>query len=447
MKPLAQTRRLLAVALLTTAAGCSEAPSGLLSPPDANFGKTPTSEVAVTSTAPQEAGRDTTLDVQILGSGFDRGSSALFLLHGTSDARVRVNATSYVKSTQLVANVTIAADAVADLYDVLVQTGGGKKGIGTEMFAVTLSPEALPDGNHANAVNVAADIVGSGTNTAGCLSQGAAVVWKHDGSRIELPLGNYCGAGGAAINASGVVVGSLGGGAPNARAIWVPSNGTYTMQEIAPTPDGIRPISAGAFNDANELVGWRQGAPGLYWWSPATGWLPMQLPAGATLCTVRDALNNQGQIAANCSINGGAYDVFYWSSHDAAPVLLPKPPASGDAAVRDINDAGIIVGSAAGRAARWTPSSAGYQLELLPDFGSGSVAHAITNDGTIAGTANRTTNNPRPVMWSAGRMKELGTLAGRSTGEALGAFNTTNGLVIVGTNNQQAVKWTVPGGP
>jgi hypothetical protein len=97
-----------------------------------------TADPTVTSALPSAAPQDTTLDVQINGSGFDRGSNALFELNGAVDARVHVNSTHYLKSTQLVANLTIAIDAVVSPYDVVVVTSTGKKGIGTDAFTVQL---------------------------------------------------------------------------------------------------------------------------------------------------------------------------------------------------------------------------------------------------------------------------------------------------------------------
>jgi hypothetical protein len=97
----------------------------------------------VTSTLPSEAPQDTTLDVAINGSGFDAGSHASFELQGVVDDRVHVNSTHYVKSTQVVANVTIALDAIVSQYDVAVTTSSGKKGIGTDAFTVT-PHNALP---------------------------------------------------------------------------------------------------------------------------------------------------------------------------------------------------------------------------------------------------------------------------------------------------------------
>ena len=94
-------------------------------------------DVTVTGATPPTAPADTTLDVQISGAGFDRGSVAAFEINGVTDPKLRVNSTRYSRSTLLIANVTIAVDAVTTTYDIAVTTSKGKKGIGTELFAVT----------------------------------------------------------------------------------------------------------------------------------------------------------------------------------------------------------------------------------------------------------------------------------------------------------------------
>ncbi len=141
--------KLVSVTLAAWLVGCTD-PTGSRSTakPTRVASARSTSTVTVTSTNPSAAPTDTTLDVQVIGSGFDNGSIASFLLSGVVDPRVRVNSTRFVKSTQLVANLTIAVDAVAGLYDVAVATRSGPKGIGTELFAIkgrliALSPTSV----------------------------------------------------------------------------------------------------------------------------------------------------------------------------------------------------------------------------------------------------------------------------------------------------------------
>ena len=92
----------------------------------------------VSSTDPTSAPQDTTLNVAVAGSDFDRGSRVDLVLDGVPTDKVRTNSTTFVNSKKLIANVSIAVDAVPDRYDVLVTTSKGKRGIGIELFEVTL---------------------------------------------------------------------------------------------------------------------------------------------------------------------------------------------------------------------------------------------------------------------------------------------------------------------
>lgn len=94
------------------------------------------SEVTVTAAVPDSATQDTTLDVTISGSSFATGAEAVWGQGGVPASGVRTNSTRFVNSRKLIANITIAVDAATGLYDVIVTNLGGKKGIGTELFAV-----------------------------------------------------------------------------------------------------------------------------------------------------------------------------------------------------------------------------------------------------------------------------------------------------------------------
>ena len=173
---------LLSASFAGLAFGCSS-PIDVPSPiaPDVRLARaagatTPT----VTAALPAEAPQDTTLDVQITGSGFDAGSHASFELQGVVDARVHVNSTKFVKSTQVVANLTIARDAIVSQYNVAVTTASGKKGIGTDAFTVTLH-NALPAWtiDATQSVNFASD--GRGDYVSGqCGIQGSIFYANYD---------------------------------------------------------------------------------------------------------------------------------------------------------------------------------------------------------------------------------------------------------------------------
>jgi len=103
--------------------------------------------VTVTSTAPDSASQDTTLNVHVFGSGFDRGSNAQWAQSGVVSPNVTTNSTQFVSSQELVANITIAITASTGFYDVLVTTSKGQKGIGTELF--TVKKKTVPPANPA----------------------------------------------------------------------------------------------------------------------------------------------------------------------------------------------------------------------------------------------------------------------------------------------------------
>jgi hypothetical protein len=94
----------------------------------------------VTATEPNAAPQNSTLQVRVFGSGFDNGSAVSFAIAGVTSSKVVATTTSFVSSTELLANVSVAADADTVSYDVVVLTSSGKKGIGSELFLVSGDP-------------------------------------------------------------------------------------------------------------------------------------------------------------------------------------------------------------------------------------------------------------------------------------------------------------------
>jgi hypothetical protein len=437
-----RARRILELALAATfgLASCSEPtnPPVTLAPSIENARTAATTSPTVTSTVPSASPRGTTLDVQINGSGFDNGSQATMPLHGVLDPRVHVNSTRYIKSTQVVANVTITGDALVDSYDVVVATASGKKGIGTEAFAVQFQAEVMAGGYHVNSVNQNGDAVGDVTNPVSTCTGPLPTLWRADGTRVTLPLGAFCGGSPLAINASGVILGSLFGGVSNSRGMWIPSGGTYTLQILPPAPDGYRPLTGGALNDNNEIFAWGQGFARLYWWSAGTGWLSMQVPAGATSCQAANAINNRGEMAAKCTVNG-VDNPFYWSSHDAAPIALPRPPGTALVWPRDINDDGVMVGTGL----RWRPTPSGYVYDVFP-LGS---AEAIAPDGRMAGSVpgSGSSGGSPAIFYSPTSYQVLAVTSNGKWGSAGSIALTATGIVLGGTEaNSKALRWKLP---
>ncbi len=93
--------------------------------------------IEVTSAYPSAAPQATfNLDVSIKGSGFKRGAQARFFVTGTTNpGGITVNATRFKSSTEIIANIDVAENAVIDKFDIEVMSGG-RTGKGTELFSV-----------------------------------------------------------------------------------------------------------------------------------------------------------------------------------------------------------------------------------------------------------------------------------------------------------------------
>jgi hypothetical protein len=99
--------------------------------------------LTVTAANPPQASQDTTLDVTVTGTGFTTGARAVWALNGDTTL-VHVKATKRLSDTQLVASLIVPVNAPTASYDIEVLLVGGKKGVGAELFTVTLKdPTAI----------------------------------------------------------------------------------------------------------------------------------------------------------------------------------------------------------------------------------------------------------------------------------------------------------------
>jgi Tol biopolymer transport system component len=133
---------------------------------------------SVTATNPDSATQDTTLDVIVSGSGFDQGSQAQWAIAGVPSTKVHTNSTQFVTSRKLIANITIAVDADTGLYDVIVTASTGKKGIGSELFAIKAHKNASADPAIAFSGLAVVDADGSNQTT---LLSGGLPSWAPNG--------------------------------------------------------------------------------------------------------------------------------------------------------------------------------------------------------------------------------------------------------------------------
>ena len=126
---------LLALAFLACSAPSLDTPA--VAPTEPSLGKAQARGLTVSSTQPSSVDRSTTVNVHVIGTGFAAGAQATWLLHGVAyPAKVRTNSTTYVSSTDVVANITVSSDADLALWDVQIASSG-KNGVGTEVSAIT----------------------------------------------------------------------------------------------------------------------------------------------------------------------------------------------------------------------------------------------------------------------------------------------------------------------
>lgn len=346
--------------------------------------------VAVSSTTPPFGDQGTTIDVHVFGSGFSAGAKATWLLNGVADDHVHTNSTTLVSSTELVANVTIAADATLAFWDVQVSLSNGKNGVGSDLFEVTtaeiLGPGTLGGDATVRKMNDQLQVIGA--------SAGTGSAWIYDDASGMVSLGSG-GAGGLDPLGS-IVVGANGNAYPTA---WVRQTANIWLAEQLPLEIGA--VSGNALGAARLSDG-TLIAVGLEKWpaahnhgknpSTAIAWLlangawsgpqPYAMPAGATFAEAVDA-NALGEVVGQLDapapgivwenpttyvlLDGFAARInstgtlivgqrnlhpVYWYrdpvTHVWNPTGVPLPTIAGPSCLdgwgRDVNDAGVIVG-------------------------------------------------------------------------------------------------------
>jgi hypothetical protein len=366
--------------------------------------KAPTA-LAVTSASPSFGDQGTTVDVHILGSGFSSGARATWLLNGVADAHVHTNSTTFISSTELVANITIASDAQLDYWDVQVSLSSGKNGVGSECFEVT-SAQVIGTGR-SWAINDQHQVVGDspsgaffyddgagmvilGGGTAAAINQQGTIAVGQDGNSIatawarqldntwhtELlprPTGSVSGlARGLTQAADGSLLvvgideiqGRKNSSATNLTrpVAWRRSaSGVWSAPQFYAIPTGASTAAAHDVNSLEEVVGPVDNVRGAVWESTSTY---------TVLDAIPHAINSSGTLIVGGRNNGAA--VYWWrdpATHAWHPNGVPLPTLAGAACVsglaRDVNDAGVIVGWSC------TPDGNKHPTVWLVDLSSG----------------------------------------------------------------------------
>jgi probable HAF family extracellular repeat protein len=339
--------------------------------------------------------------------------------------RVRTNTTAFVSSGELIASITIEGEATLDLYDIVVVTPAGKKGIGIELFEVT--PEIIDlgagPGSTAYAVNDLGQVVGDGGGT--------AFLWENGALRYLGVLPGHTHSFATDINEGGQVVGTSSGGTVPSRAfIWTEASG---MQALPGTLGGTQ-SEAWAINESGDVVGastlpgdtihhavvWRNGMI-----------IDIQAPSFPAGKSYAWEINESGEVVGTIYTN--PQSSFRWTT-DSGMQLIAATPESNSGEALGINNNGMIVGwkpSAAGEPPTAYTWNAGSFLHLGTLGGRGSVAMAVNDLGAVVGRAETGTRHRQQVgfIWTPGTgMKSLGVPSGRDNGWAMD-INETGSVV------------------
>lgn len=400
----------LARALLVTAASllgwaCADRPAPVGPSGSPSLGKAPGGP-SVTSASPSYGHRDTTLNVRVLGSGFSTGAVAEWALGGVPNAaKIRTNSTQFVSSSELVANITIAADADLALWDITVMLIGGKKGVGTELFEVTTAMIIGGGSGIGGYVNGTSEQIGTTEPVSVAGSGALSGTWVYDAiSGVAVDLGGGQGSG---IDPTGTTV--FGRDGNMAAAVWNRgANGTWTKQLLPnPQAQGNATSAAVALDGSLILGGWvnlptkrgvnPQVAPAVWrqvggaWQSPTIYAMP---GPSASIWAISPA----GVAVGRGLLTDGSYRPLVWDNATTYAVL-----AGGTA--YGVNPAGTIaVGDGAGpvywyRTAAGTWTTTGTSLPTAGGSCSGNRANDINAAGIIVGYSCVSSGRTLATVW------------------------------------------------
>jgi len=376
--------KLRLAACLLALAGCTlgaEGPAAPDSPGPLAAAKAPAG-ITVNAADPPYGNRgESGKQVRVFGSGFAAGDQASWQRNGVADPKIQVLTTQFVSSSELLATISIAADADLAFYDIAVLRPGRKGGIGTTLFEVTQATPIIGT-ETAFGVNPAGEVVGrigppgafyfsqlTGLTTLG--APGRAFDISDDGNTIVGFTGVCC---------EGATLFTLTGGT------W-----TLTILPKAPAPwASAVAVASDPSTGAVVLVGGVQGYGGsqnlgrkpVVWVPGLGGWALVNLPTAGSDDVLDDVVSNGTAVGM---ANGRA---AVWESTGPGTWGLTLIGAAGSR-VRGLNTAGtlavgeITVSGKTTAARHWQRSGSGWGAALqLP--GGCTSAMAVDDAGRIA---------------------------------------------------------------
>jgi uncharacterized membrane protein len=350
---------------------------------------------------------------------------------------VRTNSTTFVSSKELRANITIDADAPTELYDVIVRTSGGKRGIGIEKFAVFVTMIQIgSSGSSAWSVSTQGNVAGETIDRRGFQH---VFFWSELGGMEEVGLGSV-----HDMSSDGRIIGKIW---PDPM-VWTRLGPNSWSSEALPAPAGVNTWAYGINHVGNRIAGSVDGKPAV-WDRIGGNWTLTMLPviAGEPICSALE-VNDAGLIVGGTGTTGTG---CVWVQQDgiwAAHLLEPPANAPEETMAGDINASGDVLGATReagiiGRAVLWERNATGWSGPIeLPLIPPGSQIGGLDDSGRIAGAYIRDGNWRAFVCCSSG-FQDLGSVVGnQSLAEAIA------GPYVVGSSGGngkfRAVRWTVP---
>jgi hypothetical protein len=352
---------ILPLVALIVASACGE--QTLTSSPDFHpaFAKAAGNGPTVKSTDPARGEPGVTMSVRVLGSGYNNGSKVSFGIGGVPSAKVTTNSTTFVSSTELVANITIAADADLDSYDVIVITSEGKKGIGTEIFLIAYAVADLGTVNNAT------------SSTAYDVTQ------------------------------DGLIVGFSGPGSSPANSDHATSWRYISPTQIEKTDlhgllqPAYRTVAFGV-NLAGNIVGYRQldaGAPSSrpFILSSAGAMTDLHSACGASETALQSHaydISENNDVVGTQIVNGASVAI-YWAPGSSCAAVLPAPEGATFTEATDISPGGAFIVGRSGDASnmtypiRWSRriDGTGWDVAILPGVPYGFPSTVMDDGGTV----------------------------------------------------------------